>query len=97
MIKRLSLGLRNLPGIGGLFACIIPTPRGCEMVPFGDNILVAFGLILGKSTLCSEAFEVITYPSFFLGFFCLRPSMSQKYSEFGLSLGFGAPFVPFRV
>ena len=40
----------------------LPTPAGCENVPLDDNILVlvAFGLILGRSTLWSDALDVIT-------------------------------------
>ena len=70
----------------------LPTPFGIEKLPLGDRIFeVWLGVIDGKSTLCKEAFDVITYPAFFLGFFILRPSNVQIYSEFGLSLsGFGA-------
>ena len=79
-IMRLSLGLRNFP-IGGFSTKDyggLPTPVGIDEFPLGDNAIdVLFGFIFGRSTLCSEAFEVITCPTFFLGFFVLRPSISQ--------------------
>ena len=43
----------------------------------GESTFGWLGLILGRSTLCREAFEVITLPLLPLGLTCLRPSMSQ--------------------
>ena len=88
-LRRTSFGVEYFP-LGTPKDCVwiglLMIPAGYENVPLGDNIFFALGLILGKSTLWRDAFEVMTRSGCFFFLICLRPSWSHTKLDFGLSL-----------